>query len=237
MFEKLTQWASQKLSSQTTDVRVQTLPPPPILNDFGELDDVRIVVMDLETSGLNLQKDLVLAIGAVAVNQGRIDLADQFEVVLRQAELKQDDTLLIHGLGPEALAKGAPPDEGLLDFLHWAESAPFIAFHAPFDKRMLERSLKTHLGLTHKYVWLDLADILPALFPAAETGPGRLDDWVAHFHLDVSSRHNAAADALATAELLLIALREARTQSIKTLPQLAEKARNYRQLANSRRCF
>lgn len=237
MFDKLSEWARRRLTPHSPDDAPVDLPAPPSLSDFLELPDTRMVVLDLETSGLNVSKDLVLAIGAVAIEQGRIDFADQFERVFHQPTLKQDDTVLIHGLGPETLARGVPPREGLLDFLRWAGPAAFIAFHAPFDKRMLGRALKAHCGMNPKYVWLDLADLLPALFQDAEVGPGRLDNWVEYFNLDVSERHNASADALATAELMLIALRQARAQAIETLPQLAEKARLHRRLRENRQGF
>ena len=43
-----------------------------------------------------------------------------------------------------------------------------------------------------------------------------LDDWINYFHLQVGERHHASADALATAELMLILLSRARQQHIDT---------------------
>ena len=52
--------------------------------------------------------------------------------------------------------------------------------------------------------WLDLAPLAGALVPEAYRYGGRsLDDWLAAFGIECTIRHNAAADALATAELLL----------------------------------
>lgn len=248
MLDQLRQWtrrlarASQSTRHSTRHSahlgdRLAELPAPLTLSEVNEFDTVRLVVLDLETSGLNTNRDLVLAIGAVAIEHGCIPFDDQFETVLRQPELKQDDTVLIHGLGPETLARGVPSPDGLVDFLCWAGPAVFIAFHAPFDQRMLERALKAHLGIRPTYTWLDMADILPALFPDAKVGPGRLDNWLHHFQLDVSNRHNAAADAMVTAELMLIAIHQARAQAITTLPELAEKARLLRRLKNNRQGF
>jgi hypothetical protein len=44
----------------------------------------RCVVVDVETSGLDLARDSLIAIGAVAVNELALDLDDCFEIVLRQ---------------------------------------------------------------------------------------------------------------------------------------------------------
>jgi DNA polymerase III subunit epsilon len=48
--------------------------------------------------------------------------------------------------------------------------------------------------------WLDLADLAPALCPQVKAQA--LDDWLAHFSIEVAVRHQAAADTWATAELL-----------------------------------
>jgi DNA polymerase-3 subunit epsilon len=234
MLKKILNWSRRRPVTASQAERLERLPAPPSLGELGEFDSVRLVVVDLETSGLNTQKDLVLAIGAVAIERGSIDLADQFEAVLHQPGLKLDDTVLIHGLGPESLASGITPEDGLLDFLEWAGAAVFVAFHSPFDQKMLERSLRAELGLSRKHIWLDMADVLPALFTGTNVGPGQLDDWLDHFRLNVSNRHNAAADALATAELMLIAVREARAQAVATLPQLEEKTRLFKRLQTSR---
>jgi DNA polymerase III subunit epsilon len=103
---------------------------------------------------------------------------------------------------------------------------------------MLSRALKRDLGTTLKHSFFDIADIAPALFPIATLNKaGRragLDDWVNHFDLNVSNRHNASADALATAEIMLILLREAEKQGINTLSKLAEKIKNYKSLQRMR---
>ncbi|MAL98880.1 MAG: DNA polymerase III subunit epsilon [Alteromonadaceae bacterium] len=213
------------------------LPEPLSFAQAGNWEHNRLVVVDLETSGLNLNKDIVLAIGAVAVNHGRIDLADQFESVLAQPAGRPGESLLIHGLGPDALEQGQPPEEALLSFLRWAGDAVFVAFHAPFDQRMLQRALQDHLSLDRKPHWLDLADVMPALFPDAKVEGGQLDPWVAHFGLNVAERHNASADALVTAELMLIAMHAARRQGIIDLAGLERKARLTRQLRAQRHRF
>ncbi len=52
--------------------------------------------------------------------------------------------------------------------------------------------------------WLDLAPLAAALAPDKQKkGGGTLDDWLVAFGIECPVRHNAAADALATAELLL----------------------------------
>ncbi|MDX5297970.1 MAG: 3'-5' exonuclease [Gammaproteobacteria bacterium] len=232
----LARWMSRwwgRAPSNALAARLSALPcaSPP---DDQRLADVRWVVVDVETTGLNLLRDQVIAIGGVAVTGCTLPLGDQFEAVLRRPELDTQATVLLHGLGAQALAEGEVPELALGDFFAWAGAAVMCAFHAPFDQRMLERALRNLGARLPRYRWMDMADVLPALFPDAVVGDGRLDDWAAHFGLGASARHHAAADAQLTAELLLIALREAHRQAIETTAQLAEKVQICRRLRRQR---
>jgi DNA polymerase-3 subunit epsilon len=178
------------------------------------LREQRWVVIDLETTGLNLNKDLVLSIGAVVIDDGAIDFSQQFERTLQRIDHKLSPSVLIHGLGPSAIAAGSDPVDALLDFMEFVGDSPLLAFHAPFDQHMLGRALKDSLGYRLQHPFLDVADMAPLLCPQAHIREAGLDDWIEHFKLQVGERHHASADALATAELALILFSRARQQQI-----------------------
>jgi DNA polymerase-3 subunit epsilon len=178
----------------------QALPAPSADEPFGH---GRYVVVDVETSGLNLSKDHLIAIGAIAVRDGKIALADSLEIVLQQRRVSDRDNILIHGIGGTAQSEGTPPQEALLQFLEYLGQDPLVAFHVAFDETMIKRALKAHLGLDFAHRWLDLAYIAPALYPEFARRHRALDDWMGRFHISNYARHSALADALSTAELLL----------------------------------
>jgi len=60
---------------------------------------MRWVVLDCESSGLDPERDRLLSLGAVAVREGRIDHADSFSAVLREAEASGPQNILVHGIG------------------------------------------------------------------------------------------------------------------------------------------
>ena len=199
----------------TQQRRLAQLPKPAPLSE-GALRSQRWVVVDLETSGLNLNRDQVLSIGAVVIEDGAVDFSQLFERTLQRPETKLSPSVLIHGLGPSAIAAGSDPVEALLDFMEYVGDSPLLAFHAPFDQHMLSRALKDSLGYRLTHPFLDVADIAPLLCPEAPLREAGLDDWIKHFHLEVGERHHASADALATAELMLILFSRARQQQIDT---------------------
>lgn len=192
------------------------------------LDGARFIVLDTETSGLDHRKDRLLSIGAVVVQSSTIEIGEVFDCVLRQATPSGQDNILIHGIGGTQQLEGEPPVPALLRFLAFAKKDPIVAFHAGFDQHFVDRALKRHLGYTSASTWLDLALLLPALF--REVPGTHLDDWLAHFGIIPAQRHSALGDAAATAQLLLIALSEARVQGLLNLRALRKRAAQLRWL-------
>lgn len=200
---------------------------PPRLDQ--PLSRLRCVVVDVETAGLDPKRDALIAIGAVAVRDGRIILADSLELVLRQDAPSARENILIHGIGGTAQRGGSDPGGALMRFLEFIGSDPLIAFHAVFDATALRGALRRELGAKLRAQWLDLAYLLPALFPEHARRVRSLDEWLATFGIEIGQRHNAAADALATAQLLLIALQRAEGHGktdYRSLRRL-EKAQHY----------
>lgn len=169
----------------------------------------RWVVVDVESSGLDAGRDALIAVGALAVVDGAIDLADSFEVVLRQAAPSSDENIEVHGIGGTEQTEGEAPDAALAAFLEFAGKDPLVAYHAPFDSIMLRRAIDRHLGIAFRRPWLDLADVAPLAWPKYASRLDGLDAWLEQFAIPVAFRHRAIADCLATAQLMLMVLEEA----------------------------
>lgn len=201
------------------------------------IDERRWVVLDVETTGLDMHHDRLLAIAAVAVTfddaaTPRIALRDSFEAVLHHDSASTDkDNILIHGIGVGAQRAGAPPREVLTAFERWTGRSPLLAFHAAFDRTMIERAMKDALQRKVNNPWLDLDPVARALHP--RFGARALDDWLDHFGISCAVRHQAAADTLATAELLLRLWPVARQMQCASFVGLKELAENQRWLAGA----
>lgn len=183
----------------------------------------RVVVVDVETSGLSLVDDHLIAIGAIAINAGRVVYSDSFYILLRQDTASDKSNILVHEIGGTAQRTGLPPDEALLSFLEYLDGAPLFAFHAAFDETMLRKACRKFLGFEFRHAWADLAYLLPSLFPEYAHRYHSLDDWLGHFSIANDARHNALADAQATAQLCQIAIHSAQTKrsmSFKTLQEM-----------------
>jgi DNA polymerase-3 subunit epsilon len=218
--------------SEAQTERLARLPRPAPLSQLP-LCQQRWVVLDLETSGLNMNRDQVLSIGAVVIEDGAIDLGRQFERTLQRPDHKVSPAVLLHGLAPSAIAAGCEPAEALLDFMEFVGGSPILGFHAPFDQHMLSRALKDSLGYQLQHPFLDLAEIAPMLFGHAHPRQSGLDDWTRFFGLHAEERHNASADALVTAELALILFSHARKQQFDSPARLEQGLGHWRRSRQS----
>lgn len=166
----------------------------------------RWVVLDVESSGLDARRDRLIAIAAIALRlhggQPRIHLGDSFEIVLRQPDVATDKAnILLHGIGVGAQRAGVEPAAALRAFECWLGDAPLIAFHAAFDETLIQRAMQAVMGRRLDNPWVDLEPVAAAVCPQVKARS--LDQWLAHFDIECAVRHQAAADTLATAELLL----------------------------------
>ena len=234
MLDYIKHWLAKRRGVAIGHHDAEHLPTPKTIGD-QPLAKARLIVLDLETTGLNHNKDEVIAIGAVAIENGVIHLDDQFDLVLRRPELDISETVLIHGIGPEALTQGHETEDALLYLLEWMNGDPVLAFHSAFDQKFLEKTLRQQLGYTADHIWIDVAELLPVFCADAKPRGATLDHWADCYGLSVSERHHAAADALVTAELALVAFNKARKLGVHTLKELTEKLHYQRRLKNMQR--
>jgi len=170
------------------------------------MDKARWVVVDVESTGLDPRRDRLVAIAGVALHLAggvpRLVPGDSFEAVLRGAEARFDRrNILLHGVGVGAQRRGQEPADALRAFASWAGAAPRAGFHVDFDRVLIERA-EREAGLTVvRADWVDVAPLAAATHPQVRARA--LDEWLEHFGIPCLARHEAVADTLATAELLM----------------------------------
>lgn len=180
----------------------------------------RFVALDLETTGPRMYHDRIISIGAVAVTDGTVRHDDAFEALLRQDRSSTVENILVHQIGGQQQLAGTDPVEALVRCLEFIADSRVVAFRAEFDQTVFRREVRTRLGMDAWPRFIDLAALLPALFPGTDNDT--LDDWIAHFGLPPIGRHHAIADAYATAQLLMIVLHAAPRAGIETSRDLRD---------------
>lgn len=166
----------------------------------------RYVVVNTEATGLDLERDHLLAVGAIGVEGGLLHSSDAFYAPLEPA-----------------------PADALAGLLGLTGKNPLVVFNASFNRKLLERAFQAQLGFTPSFVWLDLYLLLPSLFPEKHARPARLGDWMAAFGIETFQRHHALGDAWAIAQLFLAAQARALSIAVATPATLADHQHAYRQ--------
>ena len=162
-------------------------------------------------------------------------MADSFEVVLRNQAAGDAANVVIHGIGYGAQSAGVPPADALPAFAAYVGAAPCVGFHTGFDRAVLERACgAANAGPMTAHVARCRGTGGRAAPGAAQPGqpqPRRLAHALCDRHF--ASRHSAAGDALATAELLLRLRALAAAQGNRGFAALARMARQHRWLGTS----
>ncbi len=193
------------LSDASTLALQSWLDLPPV--DTGTAHfETRYIVVNTEASGLDLEKDRLLAVAAVAVDGGLLNPHDSYYGALAPA-----------------------PGATLADLLLLSGKRPLVVFNAAFNRTLIERALDEHLGVALDCLWIDLYFLLPALFPQRVDRPARLAAWMESFGIDTFQRHHALGDAWAIAQLLLAAQAQASGRGAHSPSALADIERSYRQ--------
>jgi len=171
------------------------------------VDANRWVVLDVETTGLDTRKAVLLEIAAVTLHLDpetqklSIDVTDSFEAVLKQDIGFNKENILLHGIGVGAQKTGEDPKRVLQEFEKWVGNSPLLGFHVVFDETMIQKTFREHLQRELPNIWIDIEPLVARTYPLVKAR--YMDDWMKHMGIECAVRHQAAADTFATAEILM----------------------------------
>ncbi|MEO0604154.1 MAG: 3'-5' exonuclease [Myxococcota bacterium] len=187
------------------------------------LDEARFVVVDTETTGLDIENDRILTLAAVAVDRRRLQPGHSLDVVVAHDQVGAA-AAPIHGLVRADLAEGVDEVTMLGRFLALLGNAVFVAHHAAFDEGIVGAALRRHGAppLLNDVLCTEVLArrLVLGPFPRETSERFPLDAAADRYRLETEARHTAAGDALLTAELLLRLLSDARRAGLRTLRDL-----------------
>ena len=179
----------------------------PLPSRHTNVRDLEFVVLDLEMTGLNPQRDQIASLGYVIIRNHRIGL-DHAHHQLIQIDDSVAQSATIHGIVDADLVDAAPLDAALSDLLDVLAGRVLVLHHAPLDLSFLNAACRQLWGaplVTHVVDTLAMAHQRHHHGTHREPTDGelRLHALRAQYGLPRYRAHNALSDALATAELFL----------------------------------
>ena len=194
--------------------------------DSTSVDEVRFVVLDTETTGLDPRRDKIITIGAVAVIGNEIILADSFEAMLKVDY--NTSSVTVHGITREEAREGFDEREALELFLPYLSDAVIVGHHIGHDIATFNTACERHFGFHLTNRSLDTMDLTLHLqrdgaFTGNKTIEGfSLDALCGFFDVEPHDRHTAGGDAFITALIFLRLLNVARRIGRNTLGRISE---------------
>jgi DNA polymerase-3 subunit epsilon len=164
-------------------------------------ENTRFVIFDTETTGLDIYNDRILSIGAIGIFNHNIDVADSFEIYLKQEAFKAE-TVEIHGILKEGKLSKISEAEALENFMTYIGNAVLVAHHTAFDIEMINAALKRMDLPKLKNKTIDTG-ILYKKLEGKKDSHFNLDVLSSEFNIPKHDRHTAAGDAFITALLFL----------------------------------
>ncbi|MEE4245431.1 MAG: exonuclease domain-containing protein [Kangiellaceae bacterium] len=102
--------------------------------------DIKIVSLDLETTGLNAKTDRIVSAAWVMIDHGVINLnATQHHYVKTVTTRQHFDSIAIHGIHPTELSDGIAPEHLIERVIEHTTGAVLLAHNVMSDWRFLNR--------------------------------------------------------------------------------------------------
>jgi len=180
------------------------------------------VVVDLETTGLDVEGASILEIGAIRVS--RLRIVDRFETLVKPPGKLPRAIVALTGIHDAMVAEAPTERRALRSFARWLDrtpTAPFVAHNASFDHRFVTRALDLCGLPPYRGAVLCTRKLARRLIP--ELGRYNLDQLCAHFGISNRARHRALGDAEATAQALIDLLEIAQSRlKMRSLGELID---------------
>lgn len=152
------------------------------------------IVIDLETTGLDVENCHIIEIGAVKIKENAI--GETFQTFVHIEEPLSFEIQDLTGICDEDLLFAPQEAEAIRAFEEFVGTCTtFIAHNTDFERSVLKRKLSKEVG------WLDTIDLAHIVNPTVKYV--RLSALLPQYGIDNKRAHRAIDDAVATAKLFL----------------------------------
>ena len=195
----------------------------PFPDPGSPVGELPLLAVDVETTGLDTERDRVLAVGWVPVDGSTIDLSGAQRRTLGM-RMEVGESATVHGITDDALAGGAVPRAVLEELLEALAGRVLLAHHAAIEIGFISAACQRVYGAPLVVSSVDTLAlqrrvVTEGIDALAEPLPGTLRLWAARerYGLPRYRAHEPLTDALACAELYLAQVAELSLRSSRPL--------------------
>ncbi len=179
----------------------------PLTSKQTQCDELVIVALDLETTGLNPKKDKILSYGLVEIQHMTIKLETSRHQLIAIDEEIPEESAVIHQITDDQAATGISIEAALPELLSQLAGKVMLVHYASIEQKFMSAACQKLYGAPFIIPTIDTLILAQRLFErrnhTVQTGDLRLFNLRPRYNLPNYKAHNALSDALATAELFL----------------------------------
>lgn len=199
------------------------------IDDKTLITECRYVVLDTELTGLEVKKDSIVSIGAVAMAGASIHLGETFYRLVSPETEMRGSSVVVHGIMPCDVADQPSIAQTMDELLAFCEGSVVVGHFLSLDLKFLNKEMKRISGRE---------------FPGPAVDTFRIHDWIREndgafgehyngmvrdtdlftmarrYHIQVSAAHNALMDAFVTAQLFQRFLSFLPSMGVRTVKDL-----------------
>ena len=105
------------------------------------------VSLDCETTGLNVQRDEIISVGAVRIKGNRILASERLELLIKPSRGISAESVRVHRLRERDVAQGMDPEDAMELLMRFIGSRPLVGYYLEFDLAMINRVIWPMLGV------------------------------------------------------------------------------------------
>lgn len=105
------------------------------------------ICLDTETTGLNVDTEEIISIGAVKIVGNRILTSERLELLIRPDKKVSAGAVKVHRLREQDLLSGVKPEEAMTRLMNFIGSRPLVGYFLEFDEAMVNKTLRRMIGI------------------------------------------------------------------------------------------
>ncbi len=180
------------------------------------LEGLTYVVLDIETTGFNPQKEDLLEIGAVKYLNGV--KVEEFSTLIRPGKAISEEIQKLTGITPEMVEDAPLPEDVLGRFKEFCGDAVLVAHNARFDIGFITAKYFQFFGEKPDPVYLDTLGLSRSVWPNFKSY--RLNNVAKELGIKLQNHHRATDDAQCAADILLKAFDKLSERKMERLADL-----------------
>lgn len=191
-----------------------------------ELEDLRFVVFDTETTGFHVSSiDRLIEIGAVPVKGFQVYDKEYFQTYVNPKRQISREISELTSITDEKVENAPESHEAILQFFDFVESwetVCLVGHYVSFDSLVIKSELKRAKTTVKNIYTIDTLDLIGVISPSYDMRD--LERYAKIFGTRIYERHSALGDALTTAYLFVELLWHFKQRGYQTWGELMERS-------------